>query len=1306
MKFLVRFHLVLVAVLCLSVAVAWQRTVKAQTSCSVPPAGLFAWYPGDGNANDIQNSYHGALQNGATFTVGKVGQAFSLDGVDDYVRIATNGNFGMGTGDGTYEAWVKLAGPISGATVYTDGYNGNSVSSLFIQNNVAAFVARDGNGNGATATGTTALNDGAWHHLAGVRQGTTVRIYVDGVQQNVATNAALGPVNDFCNFAFIGGVNTNVFCASNATEAFFKGLIDEVQVFRRALTPQEILNTYNADSAGTCKPTNACTSPPSNLLVWLPGDNNGLDIQSGNVGALQNGATFAPGKVGQAFRLDGVDDRVEIPDSPSVSPTGALSIDAWIRLDQLANRAQTIVAKYDYASQDQQSQQELSYNFSTNGGGKLTFAVFQSRPNHPNDGRFLDTKFEVLQAGVFAHVAATFSPPSTMKIYVNGVAVPDQDANVSGDPVPQIHDSSHPVYLGVVRGVNQFENIFGGLLDEVHLYNRELSAAEIQAIYNTGSAGVCRSCTAPPAGLVGWYPGDGNAFDIQNGNNGTLQNGATFDVGKVGQAFSLDGVNDHVRISNSPGLNFTTAMTVDAWIMPTAFRRFAAIVEKWDAISNLNQRSYLLDLDENGHLEFRVSPDGVGSFDHTGNVLSTASVPLNAWSHVTGVYDGATLKVYINSELQGQTTYNMGIFVGSDDVGIGAGVGGVPTGQATDLFAGLIDEVHIYNRALSQADIQNIYNASNAGMCKSAANDNFVNAQVINGGSGTVTGVNFDATREAGEPNHAGVPGGTSVWYRWQAPTSGPAFFTTAGSTFDTLLAAYTGTSVSSLATIASNDDNTGDRIVSNPLTSSISFNAIAGTTYYIAVDGARGQKGSITLAWFYEASIGGHTSLFPGLGTYDVLVQLSGDDTRAVRIVNGNGSYNFTHLRVGGNYHLEAHLSSDDSGNNTFVPRDYAPLTGNVTNADFTDTGARGGGASTFTARVETPTSAGVPGVTVNLSGGAARTTTTDNDGFFIFTNLPNGSYTITPVSDAYIFEPASINFSGNLDNLGAIIVARTAYLIRGQVRDGSGNALSGAILTLGGAQASTSQSDAGGNYAFTGLRAGQTYTVTAAKQGVSFIQPTLTFANLSANQKTADFTTPATLQISTVSPPAGRATGGQQLNLTGAFAGLSTVTMGGTAATWSYTNGASDTTHITITTPAHTVGAVQIDLMSTSGSAYTKQNAFAYLPTVFTDNTLTSGVTTAKAQHITELRQAVDALRVVAGLQPAPWTDPVLTPFASAIRAVHIIELRAYLDDVTSRLGYAAGLPYTDPGLGAGTMIKRIHIEELRQRIRTIAG
>jgi len=121
-------------------------------------------------------------------------------------------------------------------------------------------------------------------------------------------------------------------------------------------------------------------------------------------------------------------------------------------------------------------------------------------------------------------------------------------------------------------------------------------------------------------------------------------------------------------------------------------------------------------------------------------------------------------------------------------------------------------------------------------------NDDFSSAQKISGSSGSVTGSNVGATKEAGEPNHAGNIGGASIWYSWTAPSSGSATISTEGSSFDTELGVYTGTSVSSLTEVASNDD------VNFPadVTSSVTFGAVSGTIYRIAVDGYNGPQSGL----------------------------------------------------------------------------------------------------------------------------------------------------------------------------------------------------------------------------------------------------------------------------------------------------------------------------------------------------------------------------------------------------------------------------------------------------------------------------
>ncbi|MFM9067656.1 MAG: hypothetical protein ACKOUR_10050, partial [Planctomycetota bacterium] len=101
---------------------------------------------------------------------------------------------------------------------------------------------------------------------------------------------------------------------------------------------------------------------------------------------------------------------------------------------------------------------------------------------------------------------------------------------------------------------------------------------------------------------------------------------------------------------------------------------------------------------------------------------------------------------------------------------------------------------------------------------------------------------NINATRENREPLHANQLGGASVWYAWRAPETGRFSIDTLGSSFDTLLAVYTGSSLRSLRRVAANDDS------GSSTTSRLTFNAKRGTTYWIAVDGYLGAQGIINL--------------------------------------------------------------------------------------------------------------------------------------------------------------------------------------------------------------------------------------------------------------------------------------------------------------------------------------------------------------------------------------------------------------------------------------------------------------------------
>ncbi|HMP83389.1 MAG TPA: hypothetical protein PKA41_11875, partial [Verrucomicrobiota bacterium] len=128
-------------------------------------------------------------------------------------------------------------------------------------------------------------------------------------------------------------------------------------------------------------------------------------------------------------------------------------------------------------------------------------------------------------------------------------------------------------------------------------------------------------------------------------------------------------------------------------------------------------------------------------------------------------------------------------------------------------------------------------------------NDNFASRTPVTGINRIIRSSNFGTTVENIEPYHFGTGGGAPVWWAWTSPTNGPVYITTAGSTYDTVLAVYTGSAYGSLSPVACNDD----RIFPPVLISEVTFNAVAGTTYQIAVDGYGdgfvAEQGNLTLS-------------------------------------------------------------------------------------------------------------------------------------------------------------------------------------------------------------------------------------------------------------------------------------------------------------------------------------------------------------------------------------------------------------------------------------------------------------------------
>lgn len=231
------------------------------------------------------------------------------------------------------------------------------------------------------------------------------------------------------------------------------------------------------------------------------------------------------------------------------------------------------------------------------------------------------------------------------------------------------------------------------------------------------------TCVEPPSGLVSWWPGDGDADDIVGDSHGTLQNGATFSGGVVGQAFSFDGVDDFVSVPHAARQNIRQALTIDAWVMKNGpCQRTNCIVLMKEDVSAPGEGDlrYGLLVFDDGAPAGRVSLSlNTGIWEDV--VISNTVLQDDIWYHVAGTYDGSSAKIYVNGILE-NSVEKSGLVLPSTGGAMKIGQeSAVEDPAGPEFFNGLIDEVELYSRALSAEEVASLFDAGAAGKCKDAA---------------------------------------------------------------------------------------------------------------------------------------------------------------------------------------------------------------------------------------------------------------------------------------------------------------------------------------------------------------------------------------------------------------------------------------------------------------------------------------------------------------------------------------------------------------------------------------------------------
>lgn len=421
--------------------------------------------------------------------------------------------------------------------------------------------------------------------------------------------------------------------------------------------------------------------PPNNLgLVGYWSFNEGAGTQAGdgsgngNTGTLTNGPTWADGRFGKALSFDGTNDYVvsglnktNIGNTPTISmwirPTGSQSTKG---IFQIAN--------------------------ALNDGSP--WALLQ-RTDSTTVRWYLEEAYRITQTvndDTWYHLALVYNG-TTWTAYKNGL----EDGTYVGGVGSNLGNST---WLG-----NGYNGYFFGFIDEVRIYNRALSASEISTVYRTGSV---RRSTPTNLGLIAhWSFNDGSgtqAGDFSgNGNTGTIS-GASWIDGKLGKALDFDGVNDYVNVSNSSSLNITSAITISMWVRhdSSTYKTWETLIAKGDSAYRLHlcggAGSCLVGATLNAFTFGLTGPSGTDD-------LGTTIVPnVGQWYHVVGTYDGSVQRIYVDGIERATQSRSGSISTNSLALGIAEN-----TQTAGRWWDGPIDEVRIYNRALSADEVATIY---------------------------------------------------------------------------------------------------------------------------------------------------------------------------------------------------------------------------------------------------------------------------------------------------------------------------------------------------------------------------------------------------------------------------------------------------------------------------------------------------------------------------------------------------------------------------------------------------------------------
>ena len=706
------------------------------TGCVAPPAGLVHWWPGSGYLDDIVGGKNASLVGSAAYVPGLVGQAFGV-GSGGYVDVpGTSGTNFFGTNNFTILVAANfsatpggsLAAP--GAVLLGQDEGGGNVNKwIWGVGGGQMFLHLNGPGTGPVWIGTVPFNPvpNQWYQLALTRSGSNFTFYANGA-----------PIGTGSSTLAIPTVNADLHFGE--AEGFGQvGALDEIQFMNRALTPAEALVLYQTGPNGVCLPPPVIVSQPANGTN-AAGTTATFSVTAAGVEPLGYRWLFNGAPIADGGNISGSGTATLSIGNCQLNSVGGYSVMVSNALGT-TNSAVASLTVPDVTIGD-----FINGDFEQPGGAIRTQIVGNFAPGWSSGGGGFDIYESSGADGIaafsgnnyvsFGHNGSTGgSVFQTFKTLTGQTYVVDyrlsQQQGIDNNQQVTVTATSAGVMLGEVTTPIVVPND-GVWIAGTPLRFTATSAITTLTFLDSSPAGVggganwtlddvvvtalnATDCVPAPGGLLGWWKADGDAVDVIGGNNGQLRGGAGFVSGEVGQAFNLDGNSAWVEVPDPTGAYSPTGpFSVECWIKASSQQSYPLVLVVDKSHGFADNTGWAFQTGTDGTVAFFYGLGGGGAPLNFAGPSSTTKILDDRWHHLAGAWTGSHIQIYVDGVLENslvQTTPPVG---NNRDLEIGSAWGG---GSRTRYFHGLIDEVSIYNRALSPAEVLAIHDAGAAGKC-------------------------------------------------------------------------------------------------------------------------------------------------------------------------------------------------------------------------------------------------------------------------------------------------------------------------------------------------------------------------------------------------------------------------------------------------------------------------------------------------------------------------------------------------------------------------------------------------------------